>query len=472
MNTILWHDYETTGTSPALDRPLQFAALRTDEQLNVLGEPLTLYCRPSRDTLPNPDACLVTGITPQRADAEGVPEPDFIAAIREAFMEPGTCGAGYNSLRFDDEVTRHTLYRNFYDPYEREWQGGNSRWDIIDMLRLTHALRPEGIEWPRNDDGYTSFRLERLTEANGISHRDAHDALADVSATIAMARLVLEHQPRLYDYVYRHRSKQQVAPLVDVASRRPFLHVSSKLPRETAYTALMAPLCDHPVNRNAVIAWNLSSNPEPLRRLGADEIRERVFTAAEDLPAEQSRLPLKVVHLNRCPVVATPKLLDEAAARRLGISLSECEENWRAVRDMDLGDGRVQGAFDAPFDGGDRDVEARLYDGFPSPADKALLPRVRQAEPGELAVLQTRFADPRYRELLFRYRARFHPGTLSAEEQHQWEEWRFENLTRPAGGRLSLDRYFTRIEELETDVETPEKRQILEALREWGDEIL
>lgn len=471
MNSILWHDYETTGTSPALDRPLQFAAIRTDEDLNVIGEPLTLYCRPSRDTLPHPDACLITGITPQRAEEQGVPEPQFIGDVHEAFMVPGTCGAGYNSLRFDDEVTRHTLYRNFYDPYEREWRDGNSRWDIIDMLRLTHALRPEGIQWPQNEDGFVSFRLELLTRANGISHQSAHDALSDVHATIAMARLVRERQPRLYEYAYSHRSKLRVASLIDVAGRRPFLHVSSKLPRETGYTALMAPLCEHPLNKNAVIAWNLSEDPAPLLDLTPEEVHERVFTAADDLPSGQSRLSLKAVHLNRCPVVATPKLLDEKTARRLGISLADCEAHWQTLRGMELGD-KLQQVFGAPFEGGERDVEARLYDGFPPPADKSLFPKVRQADPGELAVLQTRFSDPRYRELLFRYRARFHPETLSPDEQLQWEEWRFQRLTEPAEGRLTLDQYFARIDTLEAETEAPDRRAILEALREWGDEIL
>ncbi|MGH8474260.1 MAG: exonuclease domain-containing protein, partial [Methylococcales bacterium] len=127
--TLYWHDYETFGTDPAWDRPAQFAGLRTGEDLEIIAEPLVLYCKPADDMLPNPEACLITGITPQLASRKGLPEADFIAAIHEQLAQPATCGAGYNSLRFDDEVTRNCLYRNFYDPYAREWQHGNSRWD-------------------------------------------------------------------------------------------------------------------------------------------------------------------------------------------------------------------------------------------------------------------------------------------------------------------------------------------------------
>ena len=107
--------------------------LRTDEALNEVGEPLVIYCRPARDVLPHLEACLLTGITPQLADAQGVSESEFIDCIHTELAQPGTCGVGYNTLRFDDEVTRNTLYRNFYDPYAREWQHGNSRWNLAEM---------------------------------------------------------------------------------------------------------------------------------------------------------------------------------------------------------------------------------------------------------------------------------------------------------------------------------------------------
>ncbi|MCP4042374.1 MAG: exodeoxyribonuclease I, partial [Gammaproteobacteria bacterium] len=239
--TMYWHDYETFGTDPMRDRPAQFAGIRTDEDLNIIGEPLVRFCRPAADMLPQPEACLVTGITPRIATDKGVSEAEFIGAVHRELALPGTCGVGYNTIRFDDEITRYALYRNFFDPYAREWQNGNSRWDIIDMARLTRALRPQGMEWPNYADGSPSFRLEDLTAVNGIHHEGAHDALADVHATIGLARLIRDRQPRLFEYIYRQRDKHSVTQKLNLAAKEAVLHVSSMYPREYGCTAIVVP---------------------------------------------------------------------------------------------------------------------------------------------------------------------------------------------------------------------------------------
>lgn len=471
MNTLYWHDYETTGVDPARDRPLQFAGVRTDEELNIIGAPLTLYCQPGFDTLPHPVASLITGITPQLALEKGVPEPEFINKIVAQLGEPGTCGVGYNSIRFDDEITRHTLYRNFHDPYEREWRQGNSRWDVIDMLRLTRALRPEGIVWPNREDGSPSFKLEDLSAANGLEHVAAHDALSDVMATIALARLVRERQPKLYQYVYQNRLKGAVEDLINLAGRQPFLHVSSRLPREHGYIGLMLPLARHPVNKNEIITFNLSVDPRPLIELDAEAIRTRVFTATDQLPEGTERIPLKGVHVNRSPVVATAKLLDEPAAQRLGIDLGACERHWQLLRDHDL-----RAKLAVVYAPGDRpvnsDPELALYQGFLPNQDKSLLARVRQASGSELANTNFVFKDNRYGELLFRYRARHYPQTLSADERGRWQETVRARLTDDAGGFLTLQSYGRELDRLQSvpDISTRD-RGILTELRVWGQEL-
>lgn len=205
--TYFWHDYETFGADPRRDKPAQFAGIRTDMDFNIVGEPVVLYCQPPADMLGHPEATLITGITPQVALERGVPEPEFIETIVAEMAVPSTCSVGYNSLAFDDEVTRHTLWRNFFDPYAREWQNGCSRWDIINMVRLAYALRPDGIEWPKREDGTPSFKLEHLATANNLVQERAHDALSDVHATIGLARLIRDKQPKLFDYVVHNRDK-------------------------------------------------------------------------------------------------------------------------------------------------------------------------------------------------------------------------------------------------------------------------
>lgn len=471
-NTLYWHDYETFGIDPARDRPSQFAGVRTDEDLNIIGEPLMIYCQPSHDILPAPEACLITGITPQKAQREGLPEPEFIAAIEREMAQPGTCSVGYNSLRFDDEMTRYALYRNFYDPYEREWKHGNSRWDIIDMMRLARALRPDGIEWPDYDDGSPSFRLEHLCAANNLTHEAAHDALSDVLATIALARLIKERQPRLYQYVYAHRSKHKVAELIDPSRRQPFLHVSQRLPRENGYTGLMMSLARHPVNSNAVIAVNLSADPTPLLTLPTEDIRARLFTRHSALAPDQLPIPLKLVQANRCPVVATPRLLDDEAAQRLGISRELCEQHWQRLLTAEGLEEKLREVFSEPHSQSKvRDADQRLYDGFLNNADRALLPHVRQAAPEQLADAFL-FEDRRYQELLFQYRARHYPHTLDEQEALQWREFCFHRLTEPGRGFLTIAQFFERIESLELEhAQHPRNLSILKALRLWGQHI-
>ena len=332
--SFLWHDYETFGADPRRDRPAQFAALRTDADLNEIGDPIELYCKPADDYLPHPSACLITGITPQKAQRRGLPEAEFARQVQSAMSEPGTCVAGYNSLRFDDEVSRHLFYRNLLDPYAREWQNGNSRWDLIDVVRAFYALRPESIEWPLREDGAPSFKLEHLTAANGIAHEGAHDAVADVRATIALARLLKARNPKLFDYLLGLRGKRAVAKQLDLPSAKPLLHISRRYPASRGCSALVMPLAEHPTNPNGVIVYDLSVDPGDLLALSAEQIRERVFVSQQDLSEGEARIPLKVIHINRCPVIFPAKVLKDvegeqkgeygAIVARLGIDIAPC----------------------------------------------------------------------------------------------------------------------------------------------------
>ncbi|MEH6592024.1 MAG: exodeoxyribonuclease I [Halioglobus sp.] len=478
--TFYWHDYETFGTDPARDRPVQFAGLRTDEDLNIIGDPLVIYSRPSNDVLPHPMACLITGITPQTALAEGMPECEFIAQIHSELAQPGTCGVGYNSLRFDDEVTRYALYRNFHDAYAREWQNGNSRWDIIDMVRATQALRPEGIEWPLRDDGLPSFRLEQLTVANGISHEAAHDALSDVHATIAMARLIRDKQPRLYDYVVNHRDKRSVLEQLDVASMRPVLHVSGMFGAKRNNIALIVPLALHPKNKNEIICFDLSADPQVLMDASAEDIAALLYARTEDLPDGVARPGLKSVHINRCPVLVTAKMLDAATAERLGIDTGAAKRHLESLRDYRKTDATALGGKLASVYGERSfpertDPDLMLYSGgFFSDRDKRLMDQIRNSGPEELAQSTFPFEDSRLPEMLFRYRARNFPESLSEEELAQWEEHRYAYLSEPDyGASLCLEDFHQTITAMQADESLPEaSRAVLDQLLDYADTLL
>lgn len=466
QNTLYWHDYETWGEVPAQDRPSQFAGVRTDENLNIIGEPLMIYCRPSPDSLPKPEACLITGLTPQVALAKGLPEYQFAAKIHAELSYPGTCGVGYNTIRFDDEVTRYMFYRNFYDPYEREWRNGNSRWDIIDVVRMTRALRPEGIEWPNYEDGRPCFKLEMLTAANNLNHEAAHDALSDVYATIAMAKLIKTQQPKLFEYAYRLRDKRFVNSMIDIAGHKPLLHISSRFPAENGNAALVLPLAIHPTNKNSVIAYNLAFNPKDLLSLSADDLRERLFTRSEDLPAGVERVALKEIHLNKSPMILPPTMLDEPTATRLHIDRNVLEQHWQQLRNLSLSEQQAlqEKLYELYSEIGfieKTDPEQMLYSGFFDDADKKLMLQVRRSSPEELATKSFNFRDERLATLLFRYRARNFPETLSSLEYQKWRSFcHLRRTDASAGASVQLDILRLQVAELlqQVSISEPQKK--------------
>ncbi|AJJ03431.1 hypothetical protein BZ17_944 [Yersinia pseudotuberculosis IP 32953] len=463
--TFYVHDYETFGQRPALDRPAQFAGVRTDLDFNLVEEPLVIYCKPADDYLPQPEAVMITGITPQHALANGVNEAEFSRQIHQAFSVPGTCILGYNNIRFDDEVSRNIFYRNFYDPYAYSWQGGNSRWDLLDVMRACYALRPEGIVWPENDDGLPSFKLEHLTKANGVEHLQAHDAMSDVYATIAMAKLVKQAQPRLFDYLYQHRSKHKINALIDIAEMTPLVHVSGMFGAARGNTSWVAPLAWHPENKNAVIMCDLAGDMSPLLELDSDTLRERLYTRRDKLQAQESAIPIKLVHINKCPVLAPAKTLLPENADRLGIDRQRCLQNLQLLRQNPQVREKVVALFAQaePFAVTD-DVDTQLYNGFFSDADRATMKIIQQTEPQNLPALDLTFQDPRLEALLFRFRARNYPNTLNNSEQQRWLQHRREALSpeRVQDYVLQLEQFYNQYED------DKEKLALLKALFEYA----
>lgn len=470
--SFYWHDYETWGADPTLDRAAQFAGVRTDGDLNPIEAPLVLYCQPPDDLLPHPEACLLTGISPQRALEQGVPEAEFIARIHQELARPGTCGVGYNSLRFDDELTRFTLYRNFYDPYAREWQNGNSRWDLIDVLRLAHALRPAGLEWPSRADGSPSFRLEDLGAANGIDTSGAHDALADVRCCIDLARLLKGHQPRLFDHALGLRDKRRVAELVNLAAPKPLLHVSSKYPATLGCLAPVWPLAPAPGDRNGLLLFDLRQDPQILFDLDAAALRERVFSSRDQLPEGSDRVPIKTLHLNRSPMLAPMGTLTPEAAQRWQIDPAQVlRHGARLLADGASLGAKLAEAFARP-NWPARDPEQDLYGGFLNDGDRRLAERVRATAPEYLAAAALPFQDRRLPVLLLRHRARNWPDTLTDSERRHWDEFRRRRLTDPdGGGTLTLDQYRELIASLAQERRDPAAMALLDALLAWGERL-
>ena len=473
-HTFLWHDYETFGTQVRRDRPAQFAAIRTDADLHEIGEPLMLYCRPANDFLPDPQSCLITGITPQLCLERGLPEYQFAAQIEQALSQPGTIGVGYNTIRFDDEITRFMFWRNLIDPYAREWQNECGRWDLLDVVRTAYALRPQGIQWPTKPEGGASFKLTDLTAANGLAHESAHDALSDVRATIALARLIKQAQPRLFEFCLGLRKKDKVAAELGLPTTpmyaKPFLHISGMFAAERGCLALMWPLAMHPVNKNELIAWDLAQDPRPLAMLNADEIRLRMFTRSDDLPEGVTRLPVKTIHLNKSPmVVGNLKTLTPEMAQRWGLQMDVQLQHAALAQGLPDMSAIWPEVFKRPKEG-PVDVDEDLYGGFVGNADRRRLNELRVATPQQLAKARQAFDDARLAELVFRYRARNFPEILTLEESARWEAHRAARLFEGEGGARTIDALSAEIDRL---AESADERgeAILGALYDYAEMI-
>ena len=481
-HTFLWHDYETFGAKVRRDRPAQFAAIRTDAALNEIGEPLMIYCQPANDFMPDPVSCLITGIVPQLCLEKGLPEYEFAAQIEQVLSQPGTVGVGYNTIRFDDEITRFMFWRNLIDPYAREWQNNCGRWDLLDVVRTAYALRPQGIVWPTKVDeaGVTkpSFKLTDLTAANGLVHEAAHDALSDVRATIAMARLIRDKQPRLIDFCFGLHKKDRVAHELGLPTTaqaaKPFLHISGMFPAECGCLAIMWPLAMHPTNKNELIAWDLSADPSELATLNTDDIRLRMFSKRDDLPDGVTRLPVKTIHLNKSPMVmGSLKTLPQDMATRWGIDVDQALHHAAVARDLPDMSGIWPAVFNRPAQS-TPDVDEDLYGGFVGNADRRRLNQLRSLSADKLATTRNAFDDPRLEELVFRYRARNFSASLSLEEASRWEAHRAAKLFDGEGGARTIEGLFAEIDALSesaSEREDDKALEILGALYDYGEMI-
>jgi len=473
--TFLWHDYETFGAYPQLDRPAQFAAIRTNTSLEQVGDPLNWYCQPARDVLPHPVASLITGITPQEALKKGIVEAEFAAKIHAEMMEPGTCSAGYNSLHFDDEFSRNLFYRNFYDPYEREYKNNNSRWDLIDLVRMCYALRPDGIEWPEHEPGKPSFKLEHLSAANHIEHAGAHEALSDVLATIGLARLIRSRQPRLFDWALKMRDQHQVMQMLSPAIPEPVLHTSSRIPANRGCTTLVLPLSIYPDRKKSVIVYDLMTDPEPWLTLTAEEISDRLFTPSNDLPEGVERIPLKAIHTNHVPMIAPAATLKDVDCQRIGLEPRLCYANAEKLKGvLPQIRNKVMEVFRPYPPGVATDPDHMIYTGdFFSNQDRRLMDRIHNTAPENLGQLSLPFKDARLKEMLFRYRARNYPATLTLEESRQWQEQRLARLNRPADDRqLNPETFRLEISAArQLHADDQHALFILDQLEAWSNEI-
>ena len=464
--TFFFYDLETSGLNPWQDRIMQFAGQRTDMNLEPIGEPYNLLVTLNDDTLPSPDALMVTGITPQKTVEEGYTEAQFARMLSEEIFTPDTIAVGFNNIRFDDEFIRHLLWRNFHDPYEWSWKDGRSRWDLLDVVRLTRALRPEGIKWPLDAKGEPSNRLELITSANGIAHENAHDALADVTALIAVTKLIKQKQPQLYDYLLKMRDKKVVQQLVNVDDKKPFVYASGRYDKEFAKTTVAFPLT---TSRNGgVVVYDLRYDPTPFVGLSEEKLAAKIFASWEERQAENFvKLPVKELQYNRCPAAAPLGVLEQGDGwQKISLDLKTVQKHQNILLDNPDFAEKLRTIFEnKPAFKKMPDPEAQLYDGFLNDRDRLRVEAVRNADERELADFHPDFQDERLAPLLLHYKARNFPRSLSEDDLAQWETWRAQHL------QAQLPQFMASLQRL-ASMATDEQQFILQELQLWAEAVL
>lgn len=472
--SYFFYDLETSGFDARESRIMQFAGIRTDTELQPVGELVNVMVKMTPDTVPSPDAVMITGITPQATIADGVTEAEFLKMFHDEVVQPGTIFMGFNSVRFDDEFMRYLHYRNFYDPYEWQYCDDCSKWDLLDVLRMTRALRPEGIEWPFTEDGKPTNRLELMTKLNGIDHYAAHDALSDVYATIAVAKLIRDKQPKLFEYLLNCRHKKEVEKLV-CGQGKPFVYSSGKFPAETQKTTVAVKVAESPLPGGCLV-YDLRHDPTEFMEMGVEELAKRLeWTRDENAP---KRLPAKELKFNRCPAVAPLQVLtsDPASMERIGLDQATIRKNLQLVLSDTSWMERVGAAYKLKNERAkdqwakSEDAESQLYDNFLNNGDKPVARAIRAAKPEDLMDFANRLQDGRLKQMLPRYKARNFPDSLSDDERRGWEEYCRQRMV-DGGQQSRLAKFFERLQELAATADS-DQRFLLEELQLYGQSIM
>ena len=437
MRTILWYDLETFGLNPRYDRIAQAAAIRTDMDLNPIGEPIVLYAKLSQDYLPTPSSCLITGITPQEVNEKGICEAEFIKKLRAEFMMPGTIAAGYNSIGFDDEVIRNTLYRNLYDPYEREYRNGCSRWDIINLVRATRDLRPEGLVFTtlNEETGAPSFKLTDLTAENNIEQ-----AVFWAPPSSGYAKGALRAPLTCYR-------------LADKFSRS---GIRSIFVSEKGNTHPLLPLFYEAEKSSALYCFDLTRD------------------IPESAAGGYQETGIVRLMINRCPFVAPISVLDSESEKRLGFTKEEIRRKAaKAIVAPVLSRKSILEAREERTDI-DTDPDLTIYQSFPSDHDKGVMESIRAMKPEDrLRKGEHLFDNDKYHKLLWRQVARNWPEALSEKDKASWKNFSALRLINPpAEGALSYEHYMRTVDELLQSLDTTGKeKEILMKLKEYGQKL-
>jgi exodeoxyribonuclease-1 len=385
--SLVFYDTETTGIHTAFDQILQFAAIQTDDDFNELDR-FEIRCRLLPHVVPSPGAMRVTGVSVAQLTDPNLPSHyEMVRAIRRKLdaWSPAVF-MGYNSLQFDEQLLRQALFQTLHSPYLTN-TNGNCRADVLRIVQAASVFAPNTITVPVGDRGQSVFRLDRLAPANGFDHAHAHDALADVEATIHLCRLLAERNHEFWSWCTRFSRKFVVQDFV----RKNPVFCLTEFYYSRPHSWLVTPIGKSPGNQNDIFALDLANDPDELGALDDDELARRLA---------QSPRPVRRIRANAFPLIAP---VDDMPAASMASELSRAEVERRAAiirrksalreRLCALMDEERKDAEPSPH------LEEQIYDGFITDEDAPLLAEFHDASWDDRLALTDRIRDRRLRLL-------------------------------------------------------------------------
>lgn len=408
-------DLETTGTSPAFDHPLQFAAILTDAAFREV-ERVNLRCRLAPHVIPSPQALAVTGVRPNQLVDPELPNLFEFAQELTALVSRWSPAiwTGFNSIRFDEEMLRQMFYQNLQSEIFATQFNGNTRFDIMTAVFAVFQRCPDLLHWPVDETGPVRFKLDRLAPENGFEGHNAHDALGDVEATIHIARLIAERAPDLWTQLLANREKGHVQAQLDRFEPLELVGRFGGGPPK----AIMGCLCGYAAkNTNQAYFFDL------------DSVDPQELTAASDADLvaamEGEPRPLRSISINKVPVLLPPVMVTDEQRRRARVLAEAPELRQRLIAAM-------AARYPADSDTAPQHVEQQIFNGFYSWNDKARLKEFQGANWPRRQEIVATFEDARLRQLGARLVAFHAPKLLSDSDRRRYIAWRRERWNAPA----------------------------------------
>ena len=386
--SLVFYDTETTGTDTAFSQILQFGAIRTDAELNIIDR-FEIRSQLQPHIVPSPGAMAVTGVTVKQLTDTTLPTHyQMMKAIREKLRSwSPAIFLGYNSLNFDEHLLRQAFYQTLHPLYLTNTDG-NSRIDILRLLHATHLFVPDAIVIPVKENGNPIFKLDQIAPHNGFAHEKAHDAMADVEATIHMCRLVREHAPQLWESFNRFSKKKAVT---EYTFSEPIFSLS-EFNYGRPYSSLVTAIGIHPKRNTDIFVFDLAIDPSLLAAMPP----ERHASQLKKTPK-----PIRVIKSNACPTMR-PAGEAPALAEARALGMDELTRRANVLKsDATLRSALIEAYLSIGDDEEEpsQHIEHQIYDGFYSSGDQEKLDAFHLAEWEKRPCLSSQLEDKRLRQI-------------------------------------------------------------------------